>query len=80
MKNQVLLNDEEETNKRLTDKAGYSRKIAESDSSEKQKEAKLRSLSPLGLLTASEYDKPVDAKNGDEDDENINKYDQTTSK
>lgn len=80
MKNQVLLNDEEETNKRLTDKAGYSRKLAESDSSEKQKEAKLRSLSPLGLLTASEYDKPVDAKHGYEDDENINKKDQTTSK
>ena len=35
MKNQVLLNDEEESNKRLTDKAGYSRKFAESDSSEK---------------------------------------------
>ena len=29
LKNQVLLNDEEETNKRLTDKAGYSRKLAD---------------------------------------------------
>lgn len=53
-----MLNDEEETNKRLIDKGGYSRKFAESDQSEKQKEAKLRSLSPLGLLTASEFDKP----------------------
>jgi hypothetical protein len=32
LKNQVLLNDEEETNKRLTDKAGYSRKLADNSS------------------------------------------------
>jgi hypothetical protein len=32
-------------------------------------------LSPLGLLTASEFDKPTDTKNGDEEDENNNKKD-----
>ena len=80
MKNQIQLNDEEEKNKRLTAKAGYSRKLAESDTSEKQKEAKLRSLSPLGLLTASEFDKPDDSKNADEDDENNNKNGLTATK
>ena len=75
-----MLNDEEETNKRLIDKGGYSRKFAESDQSEKQKEAKLRSLSPLGLLTASEFDKPSESKNVDEDNQNNNKNDQITPK
>ena len=79
MKNQVQLNDEEEKNKRLTDKAGDSSKIAQSDTSEKRKKAKLRNLSPLELLTASEFDKPNDFKNADEDDENNNKNGLTAS-